>query len=153
MRIAVREILRVQQRADRPQFFDDRPVRLEDVLPFPLAAVPREHSAAIDGSERRQAVLSADDVILVAVSGRGMHEPGAGVGGDVLGVHQLAVARQKRMPENIAAVERLDCLAVECDSFLDRQPTLFLDTVGQSRRDHVVAIATFQRDIVEGLVE
>ena len=132
MRIAVREILRVQQRADRPQFFDDRSVRLEDVLPFPLAAVSREHSAAIDGRERCQAVQFTDDVILVAVSGRGMHEPGAGVGGDVLGVHQLAVARQKRMPENIAAVERLNRLAVSAIRFSTARPHSF-STLSASR--------------------
>ena len=153
MRIAVREILRVQQRADGAQFFDDRIVRLEDVLPFPLAAVAREHSAAVDRSERLDSVLLADDEILVAVAGRGMHEAGAGVGGDVIGVHQLDVARQKRMPENVPTIERLDRLATERDSLFDFQAGFFLDAVRQARRDDVVMVADFQRDVIESLVD
>ena len=82
-----------------------------------------------------------------------MHEAGAGVGGDVLGVHQLHVARQKRMPKNILAVERFERRAVERDAFLDREPAFLLDAVGQSRRDHVVMVANFQRDVVERLVQ
>ena len=153
MRIAVREFLRMQQRADGAQFLDDRIIRLEDVQPFPLATVAREYSAAVDRRERRQSVLLADNEILVAVSGRGMHEAGAGVGGDVLGVHQLHVARQKRMPKNILAVVRLDRLAVERDSFLDCEPGFLLDAVGQSRRHHVIMFADFQRDVVESFVQ
>ncbi len=82
-----------------------------------------------------------------------MYEAGAGVGGDVLGVHQLDVAREKRMPKNILAVVRLDRGAVEWDSFFDCQLAFFRDAVRQSRCDDVIVITNFQRDVVESLVQ
>ena len=89
MRIAVRELVRVEQRADCAQFLDDRIVGLEDVLPRPFAAIGGELARRVDRRKRLQPVLRADHEIFVAVPGRGMHEAGAGVRGDVIAVHQL----------------------------------------------------------------
>ena len=123
------------------QFLDDRIVGLEDVLPRPFAAIGGELARRIDRRERLQPVLRADHEIFVAVAGRGMHEAGAGVRGDVIAVHQLDVARDKRMAEDILAVERLERLAIERDAFFDREPAFLLDRVGQARGDDVVMVA------------
>ena len=62
-------------------------VRIENVLSRPFTA--GEHSRAVDRRIRRKAILGADHEILVAVTGRGMHQAGTGFVGDVRRVHQL----------------------------------------------------------------
>ena len=118
MRIAVRERLAVQQRADFLQILNDRGVRLEDVLPFPIAT--GENAAAVDRRHRLEAVLIADHEILVAVTWRGMHQAGARIGRDMRPIHQLHIAIEKRMAKDIFPIKRLEILARERNSLIDR---------------------------------
>src|SRR5208282_911636 len=107
MRIAMREFLRMEQRPELAQFFNDRIVGREDILTGPFAAFSSEYAAGIDWCKRLQTVLRADHKILVAMAGRGMHQAGAGVSGNVIREHQLAVAGDERVAEDVAAIERL----------------------------------------------
>ena len=110
----------MEQRAGRAQSFDDRIVGLENILPRPFAAVGRELAGRIDRREWLEPILRADHEVFVAMSRRGMHEAGPGVSRDMIAVHQLDVAGDKRMAENILPVERLERLAIERDSFFRR---------------------------------
>src|SRR5271169_7237865 len=149
MRIAVRELERMEQRAGRTQFLDDRVVGLENILAYPLAAVGGELAGRVDRRKRLEPVLRADHEIFVAMSGRGMHEAGAGVGRNMVAVHQLYIAGNERMAENILPVERLERFAIERDTFFDRERALLLDRLGQPRGDDVIALARLERDVIE----
>ena len=106
MRIAVREIVRRrEQRARRAQVGADRPVGGDELLvdDAALAAEPRPvgavHPRAVDREHRVDAVFLAQQEIVLAVVGRHMDEPGAGVGGD-----EVAGQERARLGEEAAEV-------------------------------------------------
>ena len=58
-----------------------------------IAGVLREFPRVVHGGYQRQTVLEAGDVILLAVPRRGVHEPRAALGGDVLSADHDGVKR------------------------------------------------------------
>ena len=90
MRIAVLEAA-ARELARRDQRLDDGTVgvaflalRLEDRLAAEQRQVGAEGAVFHDVVSHRQAVLLADQVVVVAMVGRGVDEAGAGVVGDVV---------------------------------------------------------------------
>ncbi len=153
MRIAMRQFLRMQQRADLAQLCHYRIVRLEDVLSRPLSPIGREHSPGVDRGERLQPVLCAHHEIFIAVTRSGMHQAGAGVCGDVVAEHQTAVTIRERMDEDIFSVERLQRFTVDRHVLFDRQPAGLCRRLGEPCRHDVIFVSRSKRHVVESFVE
>ena len=106
MRIAVREIVRRREQRPRlAQVAADRPVARDELL-VDDAALPTEprpvgpvHPRAIDREHRVDAVLLAQQEIVLAMIRRHVDEAGAGIGGD-----EVAGQERARLGEEPAEV-------------------------------------------------
>ncbi len=98
VRIAVLVRLVRHERARGAQVLDDALVGREDLQPGVRPRLGGEAARGVDRIDDRQAVAHAGLEVVRAVSGRGVHDAGAGLELDVLGEHHDGIAVEERMP-------------------------------------------------------
>ncbi len=103
----MRDLFQTAERVVRFQDFDDDGVGFPDGLADDLfgQAARRafgviEAAGGIDGAECGDAVLAADDVVLLAVAGGGVDRAGALLEGDVIGEDAERIAIEEGMAED-----------------------------------------------------
>ncbi len=91
MRIAVVDLALGHEGALLAQPVDDDRIRVVGVEAGKRAGVGGEHAVVIDGHENRDIELHADQVVVLAVAGSGVHATGTGIERDVVAVDDLAL--------------------------------------------------------------
>ena len=130
VRIAVHELLLVQQRAGGPQPLHHQGLAVEDVAAFQLGVVDRRREAPVRPHQLQQAQVVGQVEVVHAVAGGGVHQPGAGVGGDVVGQQHRRFPVEPAVP----GLEALEAQALADLLGMQRHPQVLLEGLEQRRR-------------------
>src|SRR4051812_10562807 len=87
MRVAMRVLARMEQRAIAAQVLDDRRVSLEYVLSSPLTSIGGKNSFVVNWSEWLKPILRAHHEVLVTMTGSSMDQTRTGISRHVVAVH------------------------------------------------------------------
>ena len=122
MRITVQYGLLMHQFALAFQHFQDMGVGVKHMLTGKEFRIGQEYTVGADRIINRQAVFQADDIIVLAVAGRGMYGAGTGFRSDMVAEYDRYLPVLKRMLQQLEFPSR---------SFAVAYDMVILDTVAQ----------------------
>ncbi len=98
MRVRVRERLGREQAPGGTQVLDDTRIGIEDAHAAELCDLGKEAARVVDGRVDVEVIAASDVVILLAMTGRGVHQAGAGLERHVLAENEQRIAIDPWMP-------------------------------------------------------
>ena len=120
------QLVVLEQRAVVLQDFQNGVIRLVDVQTGEQLGVGQEHAVAADRVVHFQTIAAAHHIVVLTVTGRGVHGAGAGIGGDVFAQNNRRLLVIKRMLQQQVfqfgarggakhfGVFRVDAIALQC---------------------------------------